>query len=658
MLLFILALFSLCFSQNSRPIHLNQIGYYPTNKKLATVPDTNVQQFSIIDALSNQEVFNGSFFRAGYYAQSKENVSIADFSSYTTPGTYKLVIGSSDSSYHFSIKDNVYSSALQMITKSYYYQRCSYTLDTAYAGKWSRASGHPDSSIALLDIPNMGAAKRDVRGGWYDAGDFGKYVVCAGITCATMLGSFELCPEILDDSSLFIPESGNKKSDLLDEIKYELDWLARMQDDDGGVFFKVGPTIWPGDIMPSSDKTVRYLIGKSTTSSLNFAAVMAMAGRIYRNYDSSFARQCSDRAENAWKWSMQNQRIVYPENTDGTGPYEDGSDVTYADEFFWALTELSITTGKEEYKDSLITGFGSKKIRGPAWWQDVRNLAFFSLVANRNVLPDSLGTKITASIINNADVIVADINSSAYRIPMKSENYLWGSNGTAGNIAVILAYAHYLTRQQQYLDALTMTTDYLFGRNPTGYCYVTGLGSKPPVNPHHRQSTADNILEPVPGFVVGGPNKSTSGADDELIELIEAGTPPAACYIDVKGSWASNENSINQNAPWVLVLSYLEKYASESRISPVTKHSYQKGRNDFDLQYSPLSKCILIKGKISPKDATLCIYDLHGKCILKKTLNMGERKIDLHKEEICSGAVIVKLLNGIEVVNRIIHLVK
>jgi endoglucanase len=556
-------------------------------------------------------------FHCGYYDASDENVTTINFSQFSQPGIYKCIAGS-DTSDAFVISDSVYLNALKVLTRSFYYQRCSFALDSSYAAQWTRKAGHPDTSLSVLEVIQTSLTTKSVQGGWYDAGDYGKYVVCAGITCGTMLGSYELNSGILEDGSLNIPESQNGKDDLLDEIKYELDWLIRMQDDDGGVFFKVGPTTWPGDVLPALDKTRRYIIGKSTSSTLNFAAVMAMAGRIYLKYDSTFANDCKTRAERAWDWAKLNPAITNPTNVAGTGPYDDGNDKKFSDEFLWAASELFITTGKESYKDTLFKMIANKKITSYAWWQDVKNLGFFSLSVHNEMLPDSIKSLVTGSIINKSNALVNDINNCAYRIPLKSGNYLWGSNATIGNMAVILAYAYNIDRNPTYFEKILYTTDYLFGRNPTGYSYVTGLGNNSVRYPHHRPSTGDGIKEPVPGLVVGGPNKNSDGADQLLTDIIEAGTAPAKCYIDDNGSWASNEISINQNAPWILILSFLEKNAKDIKLSRATMN-LRKNQENHCIKYSRMTKCIRIDLPVNGKNMDVSIYNINGKCLLKKS---------------------------------------
>jgi endoglucanase len=632
-------LFIIIIAVTSQSIHINQLGYYPYAKKVATINDSTVKTFKIVDTLTKETVFSGPVIMCGYDKTANETISIADFTLLNKTGTYRCITDTKDSSYYFSIQNTCYTDAVKKLTKSYYYLRSGIPLFQEFAGQWQRGAGHlSDSSLTVYDVKRDSVF--DVRGGWYDAGDFGKYVVCAGITCGTLLGLYELCPDAIGDSSLNIPESNNGRSDLLDEVKYEIVWMSRMQDRDGGVFFKVGPVKWYGDIMPEDDVSKRYIIGKSTTSTLDFAAVAAMAGRVYRIYDSTFAKECLDRAERAWKWAIVNPKAVYPENTGGTGPYEDGSNTTYNDEFLWALSELAVTTKKPVYLDTLEKVILTRSVSSPAWWQNVNNLAFYSLAVNK-VLSDSATNYIKDKILSFGDKTISIISKSPYRNPLQLNDYSWGSNATCGNYATGAVYAHYLSGNQKYLDAIIYTADYLFGRNPLNHCYVSGIGSDPTLSPHHRQSTADEIKSPVPGFVVGGANKNVDGADELLIEIVESGTPPAKCYIDDFGSYASNENAINQNAPWILTLAYLEKNANRNVASHVKQPNVKTNNKEPLVNVVSTINGITVHADRVLSSATIAVYALDGTCILKKSVQQcHELTIPKHQLKSSSSCIV------------------
>ena len=627
----------------SAAIHVNQAGYYPAAKKIAVVVDTTATSFQLLNSSTGEVVFTGALSEPLYYDASREKTVLADFTGFRSSGSYALAVPGHGTSYTFDISESRFDHVLKQMVRSYYFQRCSYELLPQYAGEYEREAGHPDLGLPVLDTDLANRLSYDVPGGWYDAGDYGKYVVNAGITCASLLGLFELCPDIIGDD-LDIPESGNNISDLLDEVKYELDWLLTMQDEDGGVLFKVGSDEWSWDVMPAHDDKDRYVIGKSTTSTLNFAAVLAMAARIYEDYDATFAQECGDRAEAAWQWACENPQVLRPMHEGGTGPYGDGDDLQFKDEFFWAASELYLSTAKSVYRDTLLTMLQSRTITGAAWWQDVNNLGYFSLSVHQNDLGDAVNNAIESAIIAMADTFVNRIGRSAYRISMESGDYLWGSSGTIGNHGALLVYAHFLTGEQRYLDALVMTTDYLFGKNPMGKSYVTGIGSESPRFPHARIFKADGIDDPIPGFVVGGANqRNEPGIDPDLREVILSGAPPAKCYIDSDGSWASNEVAINQNAPWVLILGYLETHQAENNAAKAKLKGVRTVSREQSFRIKREAGAISISRNAISSPAKLKIYTLQGKCIASKDIKPGESTIRIKVNSLGSESIVICL---------------
>jgi endoglucanase len=542
-------------------IRVNQVGYAPGAQKLAAVVGGSATAFTVVDAATDLPV--GAADRplsvATTFALSGESVRVADFSDVVAPGTYRIEVEGLAPSYEFEIASDVYRAPSLATLKAFYYWRASTPIDEAHGGAWRRAEGHPNTGMAFhptaAALEATAATTWDAPRGWYDAGDYGEYVVNAGITVGTMLALHELFPGELpgDVAALNIPESSNGESDLLDEVKWELDWLLAMQDDDGGVFFKIAGLQWPGWIMPSADGQARYVIGKSTTSALDFAAVMAQAGRVYGEYDAPFANECLAAARLAWAWALAHPTAAAPPSMNGSGPYGDGD---YDDEFTWAAAELFLTTGEAQYLDDahLQAALDTVALDAYAGWQGVKNLAYHSLAAVASPLDAAVRDEIRAAILAQADEHVATMNGNAYRFPL--DHYSWGSASQVANVGVLLLYAAWLAPDAEteatYRDAAIQTADYVLGKNSTAYSFVTGVGDRTPQHPHHRPSAADGVLAPVPGLLTGGPN---SGLQD-----LGNGTPPvsyssrcsdahpAFCYTDMLESYSSNEPAINQNA--------------------------------------------------------------------------------------------------------------
>ncbi len=599
---------------NSDNIRLNQVGYYPNQKKIAVIVNSSDSVFDIIDE-SGAVSFSGDLIEGGYYIESDEQTMLADFSDFSNEGVYRLVV-SGDTSFSFEIAAGLFDKVgvKKHALKTFYFQRASMAITSPYGERWTREMGHEDEWLDFY--LNWRSGRKDSPGGWYDAGDYGKYIVNGGITVGTLLGLYEIDNDVYPDGYLNIPESSNGKSDILDEVKYELDWFLTMQDETDPdeaqeVSHKLGPDEWPWDWAPDEDITERFISEKSTPATLNFAAVMAMAGRIYEKYDNAYASQCLKAAESAWNWAVANDNIGAPSGPEGSGGY---GDKNFDDEFFWAASELFITTGKDVYKSFVIEKMSDDTIKGPASWPNVGNLGYYSLAVTDNSLEQEYKNKAKQLIVNFADSVIQKINNDPYRCPMDSNYYHWGSNGNVANFGIVCAYAWYLTGESKYFDGLTMTCDYLFGKNATTYSFVTGYGEKAALDPHHRPSGADNVEEPVPGFLVGGPNK---GRQDSS-KVSYTSHLPALSYEDVYDSYASNEVAINWSAPFVFVTAFIDEVAS-GKLNPVSvKSPSNRGYSGvksklFDITTTAHNWRVNINKPIQLKQ--LSIYDSRGRLV-------------------------------------------
>jgi endoglucanase len=281
---FLLLSGSLAFAQGE--IKLNQIGYYPDDSKIAIIPGNPSGAFQVVDVNTDDIVFEGDLSTPMNWQFSGEYVAKADFSGLTESGRYRVVHEEAGQSYDFEIRDQIFRELLKASIKAYYFNRASTALKEEYAGMWARPMGHPDdvvyihASAATVDRPE-GTVISSPKG-WYDAGDYNKYAVNSGISTYTLLAAYEHFPETYQQLMLNIPETGNGIPDLLDEIRWNLDWLLTIQDpNDGGVYHKLTSLNFSGVVMPHEDDAERYAVMKSTAGTLNFAAVMAVAFRVY-----------------------------------------------------------------------------------------------------------------------------------------------------------------------------------------------------------------------------------------------------------------------------------------------------------------------------------------------------------------------------------------
>lgn len=537
-------------------IRINQLGYFPKTAKKVVIVDSKSTAFELQDT-TGKTIMAGKLEDKGVWDLSKESVKIADFSSVETPGIYTVYVADLGESFPFKIGNDIYADVFKASIKAYYLQRASMAIEEKYAGKFNHPLAHPDDKCEYHPSSGKTGGTLNSAKGWYDAGDYNKYMVNGGFTVSTMLTYYELMPQTVPDNFTNIPESGNGVSDLLDEIKYELDWMQTMQDKDGGVFFKITNKGFDGFIKPQDCKAVRFVVGKSTTSTLNFVASFAQASRVWKKTDAKLAEQYLEMARKAWTWATKNPKIIFKNPADvSTGEYGHSD---FTGDFYWAAAELFVTTGEKEYADFLDKNPAPFVFTSEENWRNyLENLACYALISAESKLADDKKEAIKKSILAEADNQMAKFEKCPYRQPL--ENFVWGSNSDVLDLAMIFSYGYQISKDKKYLDAAIETTDYIFGKNAIGISFVTGFGSKSTMNPHHRLSGSDGITEPIPGWVVGGPNKRLQDGNGPN-GVKYTSTEPARSYMDIQPSYASNEIAINWNAPLVFMTGYLQAIA-------------------------------------------------------------------------------------------------
>ncbi|HEY8934966.1 MAG TPA: glycoside hydrolase family 9 protein [Cyclobacteriaceae bacterium] len=557
--------------QLTTTIRLNQIGFLPNAKKLAVINSSTAKSFEIRTPDLSKVVFTGLLGSQAKWTSSNEYVKIADFSSFSSYGEFVIVVPELGYSTPFKITATVFEELSKGSIKAFYFNRASTALLAENAGIYARAAGHPDNAVVVL--PSAASTNRPAGTilstpyGWYDAGDYNKYVVNSGISTFTLLSAYESSSAYYDTLTWNIPESSNGIPDILDEALWNIKWLMTMQDpDDGGVYNKTTNANFDGFVMPDKATSTRYIVAKGTAATLDFAAIMAMTARIYKNYAPSIAADALAKATLAWQWANSNPNIAfnnpaasgnYPAIT--TGGYGDGN---FNDEFAWAAAELYVTTLDETYYKTLNLASTTYDIPG---WPNVQTLGLLSIVTNRKNLTSAADTTLAKSKLTS---IIQSAKSwqqtSPYRIP--TNNFFWGSNSDVANTGMILMQVYKLTNDVAYFNAGLAALDYLMGRNATTYSFVTGYGSKTPKNIHHRPSGSDGIVEPIPGFIAGGPNPQNTA--DDCGTSAYPSTLPALCYLDMQCSYSTNEIAINWNAP-LAFLSGAVQYEYIKTFSPL-----------------------------------------------------------------------------------------
>jgi endoglucanase len=561
--------------QPVNPIRINQEGYYIQAPKVAAVVGNTVAtSFAVIDASRGDTVYKGKLSTQKQSSNSSLQTKLADFSAFQKAGSFRLVVPGLSPSYVFRIAGQVHHGSAVALLKGFYYQRVSMPLQQQYAGKWQRPAGHPDMEVLIH--PSAATEKRPAGtviaspGGWYDAGDYNKYVVNSGITMGTLLSAYEDFPQYFNTLKTNIPESRNSIPDLLDEVLYNLRWMLTMQDpNDGGVYNKCTNAAFDGMVMPGVTKLPRYMVQKGTAATLDFAAVMAQAARIYKPFNKQLPGlydSCLTAAKKAWQWALKNPDLVYDQDkmntmhkpAVSTGGYGDRS---FNDEWLWAAAELLVTTGEVVYESTVNKELNSL-LTIPSW-ANVRMLGYYTLLRNNKAWPPrhtAEAATLKEKIVKLADWYIAPVSENAFHTVMgrQKADFVWGSSAVAANQGILLINAFLLTKDKKYVHYALTNLDYLLGRNATGYSFVTGIGAYPVMHPHHRPSVADGIIEPVPGLLSGGPNP---GKQDRCkYEFSE----PETTFTDQDCSYASNEIAINWNAPAVYLFAAIEALSKQA----------------------------------------------------------------------------------------------
>jgi len=572
--------------QTGPAVRVNQAGYLADGPRRANLitEDTATHTWELLDA-TGAVVGSGTTGESFTAPSVGVGVQLIDFTAASAglTGTgFTLRVGD-EVSYPFSLGEPVYGGLLRDALTYFYLARSGTPIDGAVVGDeaYTRAAGHVNVA------PNQGDAgvgchepfpwdegytcdyTLDVTGGWYDAGDHGKYVVNGGIAVYQLLDTWDRAVQLygldaaqsgrLGDGTARLPQSEvtNGVPDILDEARWELEWMSSMtvpagEQYAGMLHHKVQDDSWTGlPLLPDQDDKVRQLHRPSTAATLNFAAVAAKASRLYEPFDADFAQRMRDEAVAAWAAAQANPEVYasLKDGDSGGGPYND-SDVS--DEFYWAAAELFLATGEQRFVDSLHANAHHLEASRDAAAFDWGSTALLGEMALATV-PSDLSDRdaVRAAVVDRAEAFLAAQGSSVFGQAYEAavEYYVWGSNGVIINNAIVLAVAADITGEARFRDAALESFDYLLGRNVLNTSYVTGYGTVYSHNQHHRwmAPSLKSTLPPVyPGTVAGGPN---SGIEDPVAKAIfRQGCPAQWCYVDDIQSFATNEMTINWNS--------------------------------------------------------------------------------------------------------------
>jgi len=514
--------------------------------------------FEVKRASDNVTVFKGTLGPASLDADSGDSVQIADFTKLRQAGTYYLDVPGVGRSWTFSIQRDVFSHTYYLAMRAFYGQRCGTAVDLG-----PEFPGYTHAACHLKGEFHSSSGKqgeRDNIGGWHDAGDYGRYVVNSGITTGTLLWTWEIYGPKVKSINLHIPESGNGTPDILNETRWNLEWMLNMQDEDGGAWHKQTSEHFPAFVMPEDDHLPSEVIGtgqapfKSTCATADLAAVAAIAARVYQPFDAKFAARNLEAARKAWLWTEKYPNVVF-KNPQGvsTGEY---SDNYCGDERLWAAAELWRTTGEAAYDDYFVKHYPdfrpSLEAPSPEGWREVAALGLWTYALSTRKGADATAVAdIRKRTVAAARTIVERTRKNPYRVSLLPKDYVWGSNGVVANYGMELLVANLLAPDPSFVETAQDNLHYLLGRNTFSISWMTQVGANPYHHPHHRPSGAGKNAEPWPGLLSGGPN---AARQDDALKKLPQGLPPAKVYVDDQASYASNEIAINWQAPLVFLL--------------------------------------------------------------------------------------------------------
>lgn len=530
-----------------KDVFVNQIGYGSNGSKFAYVRGAaQNEDFFLLDE-EGKTVFSGKTGKAVKDRVAAEEICAADFSSFDKPGTYTVKIDGAQS-VPFKIGDRLFDDLYLSILKYFYLSRCGQEIMLEEDSLWN----HPACHTGIAKIYGTNKTKK-VLGGWHDAGDYGRYIVAGSKTVMDLL----LAYASLEASGTLA--TGEEKFDILNEVRFELEWMLEMQREDGAVYHKISCYHFCPFILPQEEKEALVIAPVSTSATADFAGCLAYASTFYKEKDKNFSEKLLSAAKKAQDYLDSHEDELYknpPEIT--TGGYGDWS---VKDERYFALCSLFAVTGEEEYlkkamqvrkeakaipynpeepwKRPWMEGFGWGCVAGYGTEILLRSK---KLIKNANIIED-----LEASIKEAYEKVFARVEKASFGTSL--EKVFWGSNGAVCDNAHLLLLAYDLTGKKEYFEAAKKQLDYLLGCNPMNVCYVTGFGTNTVQNPHHRPSGA--VGSTMPGMLSGGPSEWLA---DEIAKNKLQGKPPLQCFIDVQGSYSTNEVAIYWNSPLVYLV--------------------------------------------------------------------------------------------------------
>ena len=569
-------------------VQINQVGYEINSVKTAKITEDygvtkansqiNNARCYVVKEADNSVVYSGVSTTRKYDDIAEKYVSTFDFSSVKEDGRYK-VFAPFGYSYSFEIKSNPYKDVQKALITALYYNRCGAELTTEVVDeKFTHGVCHSgDVPVYILNkldtdknsatygkyIQSSVAKASDFEGGLHDAGDYGRYVTPANQVVADLLMTYEMFGENADCKVL--PDS---TSDLLEEAKYEMNWLLKMQNkSSGGVYWRIATKefVSYGD-RPDQDKYFSnsglYVSHETLKATAGFVGAAAMSARVFKDIDPDFSAKCLAAAISGYAYVKANQEIPSAHNgfsndteypSINAGAYGDNSKAW--GDIWWAACELFRATGEQTYNNDVISLYNRKTNREISF--NLNEISAYSIggagtfaYLSSNGGDHDIKTALLSVLTDAADKSLSVSNSDRYNTVLEMSNqYQWGSNQVMCVKLKVLAMADYFSGTKKYESAIRNTVCYLLGRNAVNTSYITGIGSNIPKDICHAPSAylrvKFGLYTPAPGFMVGGAYNNGYN------------------YQDNHDNYACNEVCVYWNSSAILAFGYIADYDSD-----------------------------------------------------------------------------------------------
>ncbi|MBI3501880.1 MAG: glycoside hydrolase family 9 protein [Bacteroidetes bacterium] len=676
-LLFVcLEIFSLAYSQSiDDHFKLDQIGYQPNDRKICVIsnpqtgynapsPYTPGNTLEVRKQSNNTSIFSGTpvaWNSGATHMQSGDKCWWFDFSSVTTPDDYYIYDATNNKrSYTFSIRNDVYNDALKHALRFFYYQRCGMAKTSQYAGtNYTDVICHEGTmqDLKCRDVtqPSNSSLEKDLSGGWHDAGDYNKYTNFCFATVNYLLDAYEQNPKVFKDN-YNIPESGNGVPDILDETKYELDWLLKMQNSDGSELMKVSTQGFTGGSPPSTDTPQRFYGPAQSSATRTAASLFAHAYLIYNTIPSlqSYANTLLAKAQLAWTW-LQNTPGY--SNYNNSGFSSANPEVSNYDQDAHSLTAaiyLFAATGNSSYKTFIDNNYNIQPMQWTYWYpfespyQDALLYYCKTTGATASVVNAIKNNCISSTSSNNAGMLPAYNNQTdAYMAQMQDNDYVWGNNQfkceTGSILYNMVQYNLDAANQTKYRNAAEGYIHYIHGMNPHGNVFMTNANSFGGDFFTHEiyhgwfgDGTAFDggvspYVGPPPGFIPAGVDKDFAPDASYTGPTLAPpqNQPVQKSYKDwntsfPENSWQISEVGIYVNAAYVKLLS---KFADTT--SSVTSAENISLENDFTIYPNPSNGKFKVAVGSSGSQTAIKVFNIYGEFIFESQTVKSETEITL-----------------------------